>query len=126
MMAVELVLLTPVMVAFLLLVIFFGRYVVARGDVESASRDAVRAASLERDATSAANVARRTANASLGGRWSCEDSRMTGDFAAGGTISVHLKCDVPISDLGLLGLPGTVTVNGDSSAPLDLYRRTAP
>lgn len=124
MMAVEMVLLAPVMVAFLLLVVAFGRYVSVRGEVEAASRDAVRAASLERDSDAAVYSARQTANASLAGRWQCSEAQLEGDFAAGEIISVHLECDVPLSDLGLLGLPGTVTVDGDSSAPLDLYRRT--
>jgi hypothetical protein len=124
MMAVEMVLLAPVMVAFLLLVIAFGRYVAVRGEVEAASRDAVRAASMERSGDAAADAARITAGASLAGRWKCQDLQLTGDFAAGGTITVHLECAVPVSDLGLLGLPGTVSVKGDSSAPLDLYRRT--
>jgi len=124
MMAVEMVLLAPVMVAFLLLVIAFGRYVAVRGEVEAASRDAVRAASFERTPEAAANSASRTANASLAGRWRCSEVRLAGAFVAGGTITVNLECSVPVSDLGLLGLPGTVTVKGNSSAPLDLYRRT--
>ena len=123
-MAVEIVLLAPVMVAFLLLVIAFGRYVAVRGEVEAASRDAVRAASMERSSSAAAGVARQTANASLAGRWQCGEVQLGGDFVAGGTITVRLECSVPVSDLGLLGLPGTVSVNGESSAPLDLYRRT--
>jgi hypothetical protein len=123
-MAVEMVLLAPVMVAFLLLVIAFGRFVAVRGEVEAASRDAVRAASLERTGDAAADSAGRTANASLAGRWRCDEVQLGGDFAAGGTITVHLECDVPLSGLGLLGLPGSVTVDGESSAPLDLYRRT--
>ena len=124
MMAVEMVLLAPVMVAFLLLVIAFGRYVAVRGEVEAASRDAVRAASIERSAGAAAAAASQTANAALAGRWQCTDVQMGGDFVAGGTITVHLECSVPLTDLGLLGLPGRVTVQGDSAAPLDLYRRT--
>lgn len=124
MMAVEMVLLAPVMVAFLLLVIAFGRYVSVSGEVEAASRDAVRAASLERSADAAANSARQTATAALAGRWQCDDVQLGGDFVAGGTITVQLTCSVPFSGLGLLGLPGSVSVDGESSAPLDLYRRT--
>ena len=123
-MAVEMILLAPVLVAFLLLVIAFGRYVAVRGEVEAASRDAVRAASLERSAGAAAASAQQTANAALNGRWNCSDVVLGGNFLAGGTIRVSLSCRVRFSDLGLLGLPGTASVTGDSSAPLDLYRRT--
>lgn len=123
-MAVEVVLITPVLVAFMLLVVAFGRYVAVRGEVEAASRDAVRAASLERDATAALSAAAGTANATLGGRWNCQAVGLSGEFVAGGTISTELTCQVPVDDLGLLGLPGTVTVSATSSAPLDIYRRT--
>jgi len=122
-MAVEMILLAPVLVAFLLLVIAFGRYVSVRGEVEAASRDAVRAASLERSAGAAAASAQQTANAALNG-WTCDDVVLGGAFEAGGTIEVSLRCHVSFSDLGLLGLPGEAAVTGDSSAPLDLYRRT--
>jgi Flp pilus assembly protein TadG len=123
-MAVEMVLLTPAIVAFLLLVIAFGRYVAVRAEVESASRDAVRAASLERSSGAAATAARTTASASLSSRYRCEPAQLGGVFAAGQTITVHLECSASLSGLGLIGLPGSVTVSGDSSAPLDLYRRT--
>jgi Flp pilus assembly protein TadG len=123
-MAVEVVLITPVLVAFLLLVISFGRYVAVRGDVESATRDAVRAASIERSSGSAVLAARRTASASLTGHARCQPAELSGGFAAGGTITATLSCSVPLTDLGLLGLPGSVSVSASSSAPLDLYRRT--
>jgi Flp pilus assembly protein TadG len=123
-MAVEVVLMTPVLVAFLLLVISFGRYVAVRGDVESAARDAVRAASLERSSSSAVQAARTTAAASLVGHARCASAMLSGSFSAGGTVTATLTCSVPLSDLGLLGLPGSVSVKASSSAPLDLYRRT--
>lgn len=124
-MAVEVVLMTPVLVAFLLLVISFGRYVAVRGEVESASRDAVRAASVERSSLSAARAAQRTASASLSGHARCAPAQLSGAFNAGGTLTATLTCSVPLGDLGLLGLPGSVRVEASSSASLDLYRRTA-
>ena len=124
-MAVEVVLMTPVLVAFLLLVVSFGRYVAVRGEVESATRDAVRAASIERSSSAAATAARRTASASLTGHATCAPAALSGAFDAGGTVTATLICSVPLSDLGLLGLPGSVRVRASSSAPLDLYRRTA-
>ena len=45
-MAVEVVLLAPVLVAFVILVVAMGRYVSVRGDVEAAARDAARAGSV--------------------------------------------------------------------------------
>jgi Flp pilus assembly protein TadG len=122
-MAVEVVLITPVLVAFLLLVVAFGRYVSVRGEVEAASRDAARAASLERSPLSAEAAANRTVQGTLANR-QCTQVQLTGAFVAGGTITATLRCQIPLTDLGLLGLPGTVQITGISSAPLDLYRRT--
>jgi|SRR3954447_10584973 Flp pilus assembly protein TadG len=123
-MAIEMVILAPILLMFILLVVAFGRYVAVRGDVEAASRDAVRAASLERDSGSAASAAELTANAALGGRWTCTAAEQSGNFAAGGTVTIQLSCEVPWSGLGLIGLNGSKTVTATSSAPLDLYRRT--
>jgi Flp pilus assembly protein TadG len=122
-MAVEVVILTPVLVAFVLLVVAFGRYVTARGDVEAVARDAVRAASLERTAGQARAAANAAVAAGLG-RGGCSPAALTGAFVAGGTITVEIECAVPLADLGLVGVPGSVTVTGSSSAPLDVYRRT--
>jgi Flp pilus assembly protein TadG len=124
-MSVEMVLMTPVMVAFLLLVVACGRYVMVRGQVESASRDAVRAASLERDLGSATTAAIDTAQASLNGRATCTDVVLSPDFGAGDTITATLTCQVDYSDLGLIGLHGHVDIKATSAAPLDVYRRTA-
>lgn len=123
-MAVEMVLLAPVLIAFLLLVVALGRYVAVRGEVEAATRDAARAASLERSPGTAGLVADRTAEASLTGRH-CTRVLLTGGFVAGGTVTAHLNCRVSFDQLGLLGLPGSVSVGATSSAPLDLYRRVA-
>lgn len=124
-MAVEMVLMTPVLVAFLLLVVACGRLVAVRGDVEAASRDAARAASLERDYGSAQYAAEQTAGASLGSHWKCDPASLAGSaWEAGGSVTVTLRCDVPYDGLGLIGLPGSVSVTRDSTAPLDLYRRT--
>jgi Flp pilus assembly protein TadG len=126
-MAVEMVLMTPVMVAFLLLVVACGRYVMVRGEVEAASRDAARAASLARDPGDATADAESTAEGSLSGdRATCDPVQLDlTDFVAGGTVTARLTCRVDLSDLGLLGLPGSVKVQATSAAPLDLYRRTA-
>lgn len=120
-MAVEVVILTPLLVAFFLLVVAFGRFVAVRGDVEAAARDAVRAASLERtagDAQAAANAAVTSVLPS-----GCQGVALSGGFVAGGTITARVTCAVPFGDLGLPGLPGAVTVVGTSAAPIDVYRR---
>lgn len=122
--AVEVTLLAPLMVAFMLLVVAFGRAVAVKGQVEAASRDAVRAASFERSSAAASGAAIRTARAQLDGRADCTGADLGGTFAAGGVITVTLRCKVDYSDLGLIGVPGSLTVESESAAPLDVYRRT--
>jgi Flp pilus assembly protein TadG len=123
-MAVEVVLLTPVLVMFVLLVVAGGRYVGVRGDIEAAARDAVRAASYQRDYADARAAAAQAAGASLDASTDCAAPTLGGDFVAGGVITVELRCSVPYDGLGLVGLSGALGVTAQSSAPLDTYRRT--
>lgn len=123
-MAVELVILAPVLMMFAMLVVAGGRYVGAEGDVEAAARDAARAASLESDHGAAVRVANETIAASLD-EIDGADCRhtMSDQWQADGFVRVRVTCDVPYGDLGLLGLPGHVTVDAESYVRLDPYRR---
>ena len=123
-MAVEMVLMTPVLVGFLLLVVAFGRFVWTRGEVEAAGRDGVRAASLQRDTASATAAAYDAVAVDLQGRANCATPILQGAFIPGGVITVSVTCRVSYAGLGLIGLPGSITVTTTSAAPLDLYRRT--
>jgi Flp pilus assembly protein TadG len=123
-MAIELVVLVPILLLVLMLVVAAGRLVSIEGQVEAASRDAVRAATLERDARSAANAAAAAVQAAPPNGLSCERAKLTGRFEAGEVVTVTVSCQVSWSDLSSLGLPGTKTVTASSSAPLDVYRRT--
>ena len=122
-MAVEIVILTPLLVAFVMLVIAFGRYVDVRGQVEAVARDAARAASVERTAGQAQAAADATVAAGTR-TGACSGAGLSGAFVAGSTVQVEVRCSVTMSDLGLVGVPGTITVSGTSAAPLDTYRRT--
>ena len=123
-MAVEVVILAPVMMAFVMLIVACGRYVAVKGDMEATARDAVRAASLERDYGAASSAAGAVVSDSLDPETQCTRSRVTGNFVSGGIVTVRLDCQVSYDGLGLIGLPGSVDVNASSSAPIDLYRRT--
>jgi len=122
--AVEVVLMIPVLVMFTLLVVAGGRFVSVRADVESAARDAARAASFERSFDEARVAARSTVTAQLDPFWECDAADVSGDFRSGGVVEVHVDCAVPVDDLGLIGLGGSVPINVTGSAPLDTYRRT--
>jgi Flp pilus assembly protein TadG len=118
------VLLTPVLLMFTLLVVAGGRYVGVRGDIEAAARDAARAASLERSLVDAHAAAAEAATVSLDPGTRCASPAVGGDFLAGGLVTVRLNCSVPYDGLGLLGLGGSLGVSASGSAPLDTYRRT--
>ncbi|MCM0621271.1 TadE family protein [Nocardioides bruguierae] len=121
-MAVELVLLAPAVVAILLLVVAFGRYVAVRGDIEATARDAAREASLQASADQARAAALDVVDASLETSSRCAPAQVLGDWAPDGEVRVVLTCRVDYSDLGLVGLPGSLSVDADSAVPLDPYR----
>lgn len=125
----ELVLITPVAIALLCLVALVGRTASAREQVDEASRDAARAASLERDPSSAVVAAESSASRSLTTRgFNCAATRVLVDttaFTPGGQVSVRVECDVPLSDLGLIGLSGVRTVESSAVSVVDTYRGTS-
>lgn len=123
-MAVEVVLMTPILVMFTLLVVAGGRYVSIRADIEAAARDAARAASFERAPADAEAAAQNAISAQLDAAWTCEPAQLGGDFVAGGVVEVRLNCRVSNDGLGLIGLGGSVPMNVSGAAPLDTWRRT--
>lgn len=124
-MAIEIVILTPVLIALSMLIVAGGRLVGRQGDVDSAARDAARAASIERTAESAGAVARTVASASLPAGASCQPANVDlSNWGQGGSVGVTILCRVSYSGLGLIGLPGSADVHGSSVAPLDQFRRT--
>lgn len=124
--AVELVLVTPLMVVLLLFVVAAGRMVQASLEVGSAAQQAARAASLARDPSAAVGDAEAVARSALGGQsMTCKPMSVspdTGDFVPGGEISVRVSCTVDLSDLALLDIPGAQTVTATADSPIDVYR----
>lgn len=128
--AVEITLVAPVLVLFILVVIFGGRLALARQAVESAAFDAARAASLARTQTDARTAAAKTATATLANqKLPCTSTQLDLDttgfdkpVGTPATITVHLVCDVATGDLGLPGIASTVPVDAEATSPLDAYR----
>lgn len=124
-MAVEVVLFAPVLVAFVILVTALGRYVSVRGDVEAAARDAARAGSVQRSYGEAQTAAQRTVSTGVGRLADCDVVDLSeSTFAPGGDVTANLACRVDFSGLGLIGLSGSITVDGQGVSPIDVYRRT--
>ena len=125
---VELVVLAPVVLALLLFTVGLGRIEDAQGTVDGAARDAARAASMQRDATSATTVARSTVTGDVAGT-NCRDLNVDVDttgFAAGGDVVVSVTCTANLADLALSGLPGRKTLTATSAAPIETYRGVTP
>ena len=126
----ELAVLAPVLLILLGLVIVGGRVAAAGGAVEQASSSAVRAASLARDARSAQAEAARVARDSLaeqGVRCDTFTSRVdTSGFAVAvgrpASVSVEVRCAVPLADLAVPGLSGTRLVSASTTSVLDRFR----
>jgi Flp pilus assembly protein TadG len=125
--ATELVLLTPLALAVLGFLVLAGRLSTVRADVAAASRDAARAASLQRSYPDAVNAAQTTASASLAGRHvTCADLAVTvsdtASFVAGGEVDVTVSCVVSLADVALPGIAGTRRVQAEAAEVLDRWR----
>ncbi len=124
--AVEAAVIAPALVALMLLVVFAGRVSEANGNVQRAASEAARAASLEQNPTAAKSAAMDTAKANLAtAGTSCQVLRTdvdTRNLVPGGTVTVEVTCQVAMSDVALLGLPGTRTFHARSVEVVDRYR----
>ena len=117
---------TPLLVLLALVAVGFGRTASTRLEVNSAARQAARAASLARDPDTAAAQARATAQAALAeDRVTCADLRVTvdtADFTPGGTVTVAISCTTRLADVAMPGLPGAATLISRFVSPVDNYR----
>lgn len=121
----EVVLLAPLVIGFLMFLVCFGLLVNMRGTVQGAARDAARAGSLQRDETTANAAALAAAQADL--RNTCYSYNVAPvaptDFVAGGLYTVRVTCVASLSGLDWFNL-GNQTITATSAAPLDTFRRT--
>jgi Flp pilus assembly protein TadG len=128
--ALEVVLLAPFIIAFIMVLVYFGILVDANGSAQGVARDAARMGSLQRDWRSALNAANQAAQADdVGGAcpasWHIDPvdaatKDFSTQFAPGQLYTVKLTCTVSWA-----GLPDKTFVIY-ATAPLDFFRRTAP
>lgn len=122
----EMVILTPVLLACLLTIAGGARYVEARAQVSAAASIAARAASLETDPGTAATAGHRAAARALAERGrSCADLEVGLDvsgFQPGGQVRAVLTCTADLSDLVGFGLPGQRTFRATALVPLESHR----
>ena len=127
-MSLELALLTPVLIAFMMLMVGVGRMVEAQSQIDGAARDGARAASVGRGPRDARSFADRASKDTLSTRDWCQggprvDPDLT-EWAPGGQVTVTVTCDVDLGGMTLIGLPGTKRMTGTATVPLDTFRRT--
>ena len=126
-MALELALLTPLLVAFMMVMVGLGRVVEAQSQVDGAARDAARAASLGRTRHGADTAAKAAARQTLGGRKWCRRQPNTEvkfeDWHPGGQVTAEVSCDIDLTGLSLIGFSPSRKMIGKATAPIDTLRR---
>jgi Flp pilus assembly protein TadG len=126
-MALELALLTPLLVAFMMVMVGLGRVVEAQSQVDGAARDAARAASLARNQRGAQAAADDAAEQTLSGRKWCNQTPVAkvnfSDWGRGGQVSVKVYCDIDLTGLSLIGFSPSRQMTGTATAPIDTLRR---
>ena len=122
--AVELVLLTPLLVTLLLFVVHVGRAGEGMTAVRHAADQGARAASLVSEARMN-DAARRAVMDDLArSEASCGSPSVTVRVALSGSVrwvTVHVACSTPTDGLGLLG-GGSTVITASSSEVVDRYR----
>jgi hypothetical protein len=125
-MAIELVFLTPALVACILVIAAGARYVDARGQTINAAFSTARAASLATNQHDAVAAGRRAATRSLAERGEACATLIVvinaDDFAPGGTIRATITCVTDLADLSGVGLPGHKTFTATATVPLEQHR----
>ena len=126
----ELAILTPAGLLLISVVVFAGRVALAHQTLDGAAASAARDASISRTqpaANSAASAAAMQALSQQG--LTCARTSVqvdtTGFASPAGTpatITATVTCVVPLADLAIPGLPGSMTITGTASSPLDTYR----
>lgn len=123
----ELVVITPFLLALLLLVVGFGRVTHGRQLVAQAAAAAARAAALDNSPGQARADAQLEAAATLSQAGiSCRAMHAVVDTAAfhpGGQVRVAITCLTSLADLAVVGFPGAKTLTATSIAPLEAHRQ---
>ncbi|MGV9502003.1 TadE/TadG family type IV pilus assembly protein [Streptomyces sp. NPDC003642] len=122
---VEVVILAPVMILFLLVLVAFGQLVDGRGALDGAARDAARAGSIQKNHALAMAEARKAAEANLADVCSGPVTvvQTSQGFEPDTIFTVEVSCQV--RGLAMLGLDIPTRLSASFSSPLDPFRRSA-
>lgn len=122
---IEVVILAPVMILFILVLVAFGQLVDGRGALDGAARDAARAGSIQKDHATAIAEAQKAAEADLADVCAgpVTVNQTSAGFEPDTIFTVEVSCEV--RGLAMLGLDIPTTLTATFSSPLDPFRRTA-
>ena len=120
----------PAFLLFVALVILAGRLAIATQAVQASASEAARVASIARTQGAASSAASSAATSSLANQnVNCVRSAVTLDTTGFGApvgtpaqVTATVRCVVNVADLSLPGVPGTRTVTGTASSPIDTFR----
>jgi len=123
--ALELALLTPVVLLLIELIVAGGRITQAQSVVDEAAHSGARAASQALTVATARSAAISVALHSLASSSAtCTNPTVSvdlGNFRAGGSVAVNVTCDASLRDITLLPLPGFHRETARVQSPIDLY-----
>ncbi|WDZ90363.1 TadE/TadG family type IV pilus assembly protein [Nocardiopsis sp. HUAS JQ3] len=128
--SVELVLIVPVVLAFLLLLALTGRNYTAALAADALAHAAARSASLHTDRNEARNAAEQAVAASVGG-WgrACQEPAVRLRPTTEGNLRAmraEVECTVHRDDLRILEVSERRTVTGSAVSVLDVHREQEP
>lgn len=120
-------LVAPLLIMFMELIVVGGRMAATKADVQAASREAARQASVSKGPVAAAIAIGPVATEALADKgFRCHSQLVqlgpATNYVQGGAVEVVVSCNVNLSDIDLLGVPGNVTVTGSSIEPIEQYR----
>lgn len=129
-MSLEMVILAPSLMAFVVLIVFGARVSLAQQAVQVAANDASRSASIERTQAAAVASGARSATATLSTQEvECRSMDVAVDasgfeVALGerATATATVTCVVSMGSLSIMGIPGEMEISRTASSPIDSYR----
>ena len=122
---IEVVILAPVMILFILVLVAFGQLVDGRGALDGAARDAARAGSIQKEEGTAMAEARAAAAADLTDICSgpVTVTKTSTGWADAELFTVEVSCEV--RGLAMLGLDIPTRLTSTFTSPLDPFKRKA-
>lgn len=127
--AVETAVVAPALVLLMLLVVYAGRISHLDASVQRAASEASRAATLAGTPEAGEQAAADAARANLETTSiPCADLTIevdTTDFRPGGSVTATIRCGASMSDVALLGVPGSRTFTATSTEVIDRFRGTS-